>query len=141
MTYSVAVIDTNVVVAGLLTSNADAPTARILDGMRRGSFRFLLSTALLAEYREVLTRQKIRLLHGLTEREVDVLLTALATSAIVREPEARSGAPDVKDNHLWSLLQSETGSVLVTGDLELAKNPPAGSAVTSARDFLGMIPN
>jgi len=55
-----AVIDTNVVVSGLLTSLAASPTVRILDGMLVGAFRFLLSVELLAEYRAVLLRQKIR---------------------------------------------------------------------------------
>jgi predicted nucleic acid-binding protein len=59
-----AVIDTNIVVAGLLTAEAGSPTARILDGMRQGAFPFLLSTALLAEYREVLLREKTRKVHG-----------------------------------------------------------------------------
>lgn len=140
MKYSAAVIDTNVVVAGLLTGSADSPTARILDGMRKGAFPFLLSTALLAEYREVLLRKKIRALHGLSERNVDVLLTAIAANAIVREPEARNGAPDAKDNHLWSLLQSEANSVLVTGDLALAKSPPPKSAVLQPREFVDLLP-
>lgn len=107
MKYSAAVIDTNVVVADLPTGRPDSPTARILDGMRKGAFPFLLSTALLAEYREVLLRKKIRALHGLTEREVDALLIAIAANAIVREPEARTGMPDAKDDHLWSLLHSQ----------------------------------
>ena len=33
MKHSAAVIDTNVVVAGLLTANAGSPTAWIVDGM------------------------------------------------------------------------------------------------------------
>jgi putative PIN family toxin of toxin-antitoxin system len=138
--YSAAVIDTNVVVAGLLTGNPDSPTARILDGMRNGAFPFLLSTALLADYREVLLRKKIRALHRLSEREVDVLLTAIAANAIVREPEARSGAPDAKDAHLWSLAQSEANSVLVTGDRALAESPPPMAAVLQPREFTELIP-
>jgi len=47
MKYAAAVIDTHVVVAGLLTRDAGSPTAKILDGMSRGAFPFLLSTALL----------------------------------------------------------------------------------------------
>jgi hypothetical protein len=47
MKYSAAVIDTNVVVAGLLTGNTDSPTARILDAMCKSAFPFLLATALL----------------------------------------------------------------------------------------------
>ena len=140
MKYSAAIIDTNVVIAGLLTGSADSPTARILDGMRKGAFPFLLSTALLAEYREVLLRKKIRALHGLSERNVDVLLTAIAANAIVREPEARTGAPDAKDNHLWSLLQGQANSVLVTGDLALAKSPQEKSNVLQPGDFVALLP-
>ena len=48
-----AVIDTNVVVSGVLTKDSPSPTVRILDGMLAGRFRFLLSVDLLAEYRDV----------------------------------------------------------------------------------------
>jgi len=135
-----AVIDTNVVVAGVLTAAADSPTARILDGMRRGAFPFLLSAALLAEYREVLLRPKIRKVHGLSEREIDLLLTELATHAVVREPEAAAGAPDPRDNHLWTLVLGVPGSALVTGDLALTRTPPPGSRVLSPREFVDALP-
>ena len=39
MKYAAAVIDTNVVVAGLLTKDPDSPTAKILDGMSEARFR------------------------------------------------------------------------------------------------------
>jgi uncharacterized protein len=109
---------------------------RILDGMRKGAFPFLLSTAWLTEYREVLLRARIRKAHGLNEREIDVVLTEIATHAIVREPEAVAGAPDPKDNHLWALVLGEPGSALVTGDLALARSPPPGSKVLSAKQFV-----
>ena len=139
MNHPAAVIDTNVVVAGLITADAGSPTARILDGMRRGAFAFMLSGQLLAEYREVLLRAKIRKLHGLGAHEVDQVLTEIATHAIVREPEARTGAPDAKDNHLWSLLHGQPGSVLVTGDRALAQNPPPKSPVLQPREFAGLL--
>ena len=136
MKYSAAVIDTNVVVAGLLTGTVDSPTAEIIDGMCNGMFPFLLSTALVAEYRHVLLRRKMRALHGLNEREVDILLTTLAANAIVREPEPRTGAPDAGDDHLWSLVQSEPNRVLVTGDRALAQNPPRMGSVLAPRQFI-----
>jgi putative PIN family toxin of toxin-antitoxin system len=139
MKFSAAVIDTNVVVAGLLTIRVESPTARILDGMCKGAFPFLLSTALLAEYREVLLRKKIRTLHALSERDVDALLTVLAANAIVREPEPRTGAPDTNDDHLWSLVQSEANCVLVTGDQVLAKSPPPSSTVLQPRQFADLV--
>ena len=113
-----AVIDTNIVVAGLLTAEGGAPTARILDGMRQGAFPFLLSTALLAEYREVLLREKIRKVHGLSEREIDLLLTEIATHAIVREPDAATGAPDPKDKtHLSGARAERTRKCIGYGRL------------------------
>ena len=115
------------------------PAARILDGMRRGAFPFLLSDQLLAEYRQVLLRAKIRKLHGLDAHEVDLVLTEIATRAIVHEPETRSGAPDPKDNHLWSLLHDQPGSVLVTGDRALAQNPPLKSTIVQPREFAGLL--
>jgi putative PIN family toxin of toxin-antitoxin system len=134
-----AVIDTNVVVAALLTGDVNSPTAQILDGMCRGEFAFLLSTALLAEYREVLLRRKVRTLHGLSEREVDLLLTTLTANAIVREPEHRDGAPDVNDAHVWSLVESEPNYVLVTGDKLLLEHRPPKSRVVTPRQFVVLL--
>ena len=91
MTVRLAVIDTNVVVSGLLTANADAPTARILDAMVAGTVRFALSADLLAEYRLVLLRPRIRRLHGLSEREIDEVLTEIVQAALVLEPAGPTG--------------------------------------------------
>ena len=93
-----------------------------------------------AEYREVLLRKKIRKLHGLSERDVEALLVALATNAIVREPKRLTGAPDANDDHLWSLVQSEANCVLVTGDLVLVASPPPKSRVLQPRQFVDLLP-
>src|ERR1700687_5813270 len=82
MTPGPAVIDTNVVVSGVLTRLAVSPTARILDAMLNGDFRFLLSIELLAEYREVLLRPKIRLRHRLSDADVEAILTEVAVNGI-----------------------------------------------------------
>ena len=73
--------------------------------MLRREVLFLLSPALLAEYRGVLMRPKLVGLHGLTEAEVDRLLTELTANAIWREPQVKSAAPDPGDNHLWALFR------------------------------------
>jgi hypothetical protein len=54
-----AVIDTHAMVAGLLTGAAASPVVRVLDGMRGGNIRYLLSLALLQEHRAVLLRLRI----------------------------------------------------------------------------------
>lgn len=97
MSLQAVIIDTNVVVAGLLTSNATSPVARILDGMLAAAFPFVVSEELLAEYRSVLVRPALRKLHGLTVAEVETLLTDIAQHAIVLPPGVGSPAPDPAD--------------------------------------------
>jgi hypothetical protein len=43
----------------------DSPVASVLDAMLSGSLHYLMSPALLAEYRSVLLRPKVTRLHGL----------------------------------------------------------------------------
>ena len=133
---SVAAIDTNVVVAGILRRDPDSPVCRIVDGMLRSDFPFVLSPDLIDEYRRVLLRPKIRALHKLSEKQVDVLLTEIVANAIVREPPDAPDAPDRSDNHLWQLLHLQLRVVLITGDRRLIENPPQSAAVLSPRAFI-----
>ena len=86
MTRPVVIIDTNVVVAGLLTKREDSPVARVLDGMLGAAFPFVVSEALLAEYHAALVRPALRKLHGLTVAELETILTDMARHAIVLAP-------------------------------------------------------
>lgn len=133
-----AVVDTNVVVAGLLTRDAASPTARLLDGMLEGRFPFLLSVELLAEYRQVLLRPRIRRRHGLTAGEVDRLLQAIAYHAIVRDPATGSGGGG-GDEHLFRLLGTDPVAVLVTGDRALLDDSPPGASVLRPRAYLELL--
>jgi putative PIN family toxin of toxin-antitoxin system len=132
-----AVIDTTVVVAGLLTRDPDSPTARTVDAMLTARFVFLLSTALLTAYRRVLLRPRIQELHRLKSEEVDQILTEIVANAVIREPTTSTeSAPEPGDQHLWNLITSEPGTVLVTGDQKLLSRPPRGSSVLSPATFL-----
>ena len=131
----VCVVDTNVVVAGLITANTDSPTVRILDSLLEGNILYLMSAALLSEYASVLRRSKIASLHQLSDEHIDMLLTELVANTIWREPDSEEDAPDPGDNHLWSLLASHADSILVTGDQLLLKNPPSSYSVISPRSF------
>jgi len=127
VTRPVVVVDTNVVVSGLLTAEVTAPTHRILNAMLDGRINFLLSIALLAEYREVMLRPRIQKRHGLSARDVDVILQALAANAIIRDPE-QSGQewPDPADAHFWALAKAHPGAVLITGDQALLDHSAKG---------------
>jgi putative PIN family toxin of toxin-antitoxin system len=132
----VAVIDTNVVVSGLLTGEPTAATRRILDAMLAGRFTYLLSVVLLSEYRDVLLRPRIRKRHGLENPDVDVILEVLAANAVIREPAVGDQEfPDPGDAHLWVLVSSDSRAVLVTGDLALVNHPASGVRVMSPAEF------
>ena len=135
MSRPAVIVDTNVVVAGLLTGDASSPVARILDGMLAAAFPFVLSEALLAEYRAVLVRPALRKLHGLSVTDVETLLTDIAQHAIVLAPGVGSPAPDPGDQLLWDLLAARADLLLVTGDRALQVDAAMGARVLSPRAF------
>jgi predicted nucleic acid-binding protein len=134
-----AIVDTNVLVAGLLTRDPDAPTARVLDGMLTGLFPFLLSVDLLAEYREVLLRPTIQRRHGLAEEEVDRILADVVKEAMIRDPPAGVAAPGAGDQHVWNLLAAHPQALLVTGDRRLREKAPADASVLSPAAFVKLL--
>lgn len=136
MSRVVCIVDTNVVVAGLLTADDTSPVARVLDGMLAAAFPFALSEALLAEYRAVLLRPRVKKLHGLPVADIESLLTDLAQHAIVLTPGAAPAAPDPGDQFLWDLLAAKEALVLVTGDKLLLREPAMRGRVVSPADFL-----
>ena len=71
-----------------------------VDAMLSGAIIYLLSPALLAEYRSVLLRPRLTELHGLSEAEIDRLLVELTANAMWREPKFASHAPDRGGDHL-----------------------------------------
>ena len=135
MSRQAVIVDTNVVVAGLLTGNAASPVARILDGMLAGAFPYALSEALLAEYRAVLVRPHLRKLHGLTVREIETLLTDIAFNAIMLVPAPAQPAPDPGDQLLWDLLAAHPDLFLVTGDKLLLRDPGMQGRVVGPAEF------
>jgi putative PIN family toxin of toxin-antitoxin system len=130
------VVDTNVVVAALLTAQRDSPTARTLNAMLDGTLMHVLSPDLLAEYRAVLARPRLAQRHGLSEAELDELLATITANAVWRVPPAAfapataetplPAAPDDGDAHLWALLACEPAAWLVTGDQLLLQRPYPG---------------
>lgn len=135
MTPKVCLVDTNVIVSGLIGADPNSPPARILDAMLAGDVLYLMSEDLLDEYASVLRRPSLVRLHGRTDDEIDVILSELVANAIWREPVAGGDAPDTGDNHLWALLASHPQGLLVTGDRLLVENPPSGAHVISPRHF------
>jgi len=124
------IIDTNVLISGLISSNKESPVVVIVDAMLKGRIIYVISPALLQEYREVLLRPKLSKIHDLNEEEIDIFLTDIIANAIFCEPPVGvRKAPDSGDNHLWDLLQEKKGSILVTGDQLLLDKPLTDDSV------------
>ncbi|MCZ4315582.1 PIN domain-containing protein [Comamonadaceae bacterium G21597-S1] len=136
MTRPVVIVDTNVVVAGLLTAHDESPVARILDGMLSAAFPYVVSEALLAEYLSVLVRPRLRKLHGLAVAEVEAVLTDIAQHAIVLAPVVAPPAPDPGDQLLWGLLAARADLMLVTGDKLLLRDAGMQGRVISPQTFV-----
>ena len=134
-----AIIDTNVVVSGFFDKTGESPPSKIVEGMAIGLFVFVLSDALVAEYRDVLLRPAIAKKHGLSESEVDEALAAFVENAAMADPaEEFPPAPDPDDDHLYALLAFPE-TILVTGERRLIANPPRPGSVMSPRDFLDLL--
>lgn len=131
---SIYIVDTNVVVAGLIAAQSDSPVVRILDGMLGAAFPFVLSPPLLAEYRAVLLRPKLLKLHGLGVEQIDSVLIELALHGTVLSSSTKpspNSAPDPGDQFLWDLLAQRPDLLLVTGDKRLLQDAAMGGRIIS----------
>lgn len=139
MTRRVFIVDTNVIVSGLIGPNPNSPPARILDAMLNGAFTYIMSTHLFSEYSSVLQRKTPARQHGLTDFEVDQLLNDIIDNATWDDPAINSIAPDYNDTHLWALLENQPQAQLITGDRLLIDNPPSSVTVLSPREFVDIV--
>lgn len=133
----IAVVDTNIVAAGLITKRTASPVARVLDAVLTGEIGFAVSESLLAEYDHVLRRPKLRALHRLSSGEIDTILLALAQHAIVLGPAiAQLRAPGAGDQHLWDLLAHREDLVLVSGDGRLLASSDFPGRIQTPAQFI-----
>ena len=73
-----AVIDSNLLVRGLLRRRRSSAAVRLLDAAVDGSFRLVLSPYLLTEVSDTLREPEVRALRGLTDAQIDAFVAALA---------------------------------------------------------------
>ena len=135
LTSRVAIIDTNILVSGLITSVSDSPVVRIVDDMLSSAFSFVVSQHLVAEYRNVLVRPNLIRLHKRSAQEIEAILVALLRSAIMLESGRGPKAPDPDDQFLWDLLSTRADLVLVTGDKLLLSASNMTGRVLTAREW------
>lgn len=118
-------LDTNVIVAGLRSPSG--ASAALIDRAMKKEFTLLLTVALALEYEAVCSDPAQRIASGLSETEVDVIVTALST---VAEP--------VTPWYLWRPQLHDPADEMV---LEVATNGMADGLVTFDRRDFGHVPS
>ena len=125
------VLDTNVLVAGLLSSAG--PPAWIIEAVFAGRLELALDAAIRDEYEDVLRRPEFEF----PKNRVDDLLAAIDRFAmrVAAAPPNPAPLPDPDDERFLAVAAA-TGSVLVTGNLKHFP-PRCRGAVTvrTPRDF------
>jgi putative PIN family toxin of toxin-antitoxin system len=131
------VLDPNVLISALLTPHG--ASARILLHLRAGEFELVTSSALIAELRSVLRREKFRPYVTLDEVEEFVeLIRRESTSLEDPAPPAAPLSEDPGDEYLIQLARVARADALVSGDPHLTRLR-SRIPVKSPREFLDSI--
>lgn len=129
-----AVIDTNVIVSSMFKS--DSIPGKIVDMMMLGRIVPLLNEEILAEYVNVLTRNKF----GFQDEEVASLLTSLREKGLFLNRESTVEPFEDKDDIVFFEVclsgRSTMDAYLVTGNL---RHYPIRSYVVTPRQMLDII--
>ena len=130
-----AVIDTNVIVAALLSKNEDAATVRTVQAVLNGTIIPLYQKDILTEYEEVLLRPKFRL----REDTVRFVLKAIRQFGTEIEPTPSGEIlPDMDDLVFYevALEKQDDHAYLVTGN---QKHYPVRSFIVTPAEMMEII--
>lgn len=130
-----AVVDTNVLVSALLSSNPTAATVQVLEFIFDGAVTPVFSNGMLREYQEVLLRPKFKF----DQAMVNTFLQMICKIGLCIKPEP-SGVvlKDMKDLPFYEVVLScaHTPKYLVTGNL---KHFPQEAFILSPREFINLL--
>ncbi|MCX7903434.1 MAG: putative toxin-antitoxin system toxin component, PIN family [Caloramator sp.] len=125
-----AVIDTNVLVSALLTSNG-AP-AKVLNHVILGNVVVCYDSNIMSEYREVLARPKFNFDQKLVKRIIDFI--ELKGISII--PQPLSVEFEDEDDKIFYEVAMSADANLVTGN---KKHFPNNTIVVTPQEFLNII--
>ncbi len=108
-----AVIDTNVLVSALYTSNEKAATARLMRALANGRFRTLYNDDIIKEYQEVLSRGKFDFDNELVEVLIESVISHGTEASRIESGEQ---FPDPDDAVFYEVAMSKDGAYVVTGN-------------------------
>jgi len=125
------VLDTNVLVSGVLSERG--PPGWIVDLVVAGELQTVFDNRILAEYKDVLTRSKLKL----DPARVELLLGVMAGTGVPVTPLPWETALPDPDDEPFLACAKAAAATLVTGNLRhFPKDRRAGVTVLSPRQFL-----
>ena len=123
-TMNYVVIDTNVIVSAFLASDRQISVPySILGAVFAGRITPVLTTCIMDEYREVLTRKRF----GFDQEMIESFLSELRTQSVfINPPTTRKTLPDPKDRCFYdaAVVYEAVGGLLVTGNTKHFPNCP-----------------
>lgn len=130
-----AVIDTNVVVSANLKD--EGLPAAILDLAANRTILMCVSPAVLAEYKEVLNRPRLKL----TPKRIAGALAAIRKTSLLVKPtrEVTAIKADESDNRLLECAEAAAADYLVTGNTRHFPKAFRGTAVVTPKQFIELI--
>lgn len=128
-----AVIDTNVIVSALFTSNLEAATVKVLNAMLQGKIIPLYNEEIRKEYSEVLNRSKFRF----PKSQIDLYLNSIQKLGIIaNRVHSSEDFPDVDDIVFYEVALSKEDAFLVTGN---TKHFPKSPIVVTPAEMMQII--
>lgn len=129
------ILDTNILVSSLISSQPAAPTVQIVSKMLMGELVPVYCKEIMTEYREVLNRKKF----GFPKELVNRLLAIIEKYGLYCAAGPTDiPLPDEKDRHFYNVTveKQEDGAYLITGNL---KHFPSAPYIVSAKQFIEIL--
>ena len=129
------VFDTNILVSALLSNKEDSATVLVVERMFDGFITPIYSREIIAEYREVLAREKFHFSQG----NIDFLLSAIEKFGFLVSPSSSEIVlPDKKDVPFYEAVMEVQDAYLVTGNI---KHFPEEPFIITARRLVEILDN
>ena len=110
-----AVIDTNVLVSALLTSNINSPTVKVINALLDNNVTPLYNDEIIDEYKDVLNRPKFKF----SKKTVNFYIKAIQQRGIsTQRTQSDEVFPDPKDIVFYEVAMSKEDAYLVTGNIK-----------------------
>ena len=130
-----AVLDTNVLVSALFTSNFQAATARLIRALGSGRFCTLFNEEIIKEYQEVLYREKFNFDRELVEALIETVINnGVHANRIVSGEDF----PDPDDAVFYEVALSKEGTFVVTGNTKHFPRKPIVVTPSEMVEILGI---